>query len=227
MPFTIFSKNYTISASEINNNFYHVAQGNFIPRTGSSLTSIDVTNDLGSNFFRWNNLYVNNLNISNTITGNNTLWTLIKDVYVTSTATTLNITGLNGDADEEYLIYAYLSIVSTTSIYLETNITTSSYSIILTAEGVAYTGTGNYDIRVATFNTINSSGFVKINFFSKTGFYRTVYSEAMIGIQNTTINNISICRGNLNNTTVTLTSITFNTDGSNLKGSRALVFARR
>lgn len=66
MSFTIITNSTTISATELNNNFYHIGQGDLLPMGGVSLTAETSQHDLGSSGNRWRSIYVNE--IESTIT---------------------------------------------------------------------------------------------------------------------------------------------------------------
>ena len=103
MSFTVFQNNTTHDAIEVNDNFYHIAQGDFIPRTGVSLTA-DVTGliDLGSSSYKWDSLYANAI-VAGSVSGIG-IWNLITTVILSASSSDINITGLNGDTDGIYMI---------------------------------------------------------------------------------------------------------------------------
>ena len=97
MSFNILANSYTAWANQINDNFYHIAQGDRIPRGGNSLTATDAAYDLGSSTGAWNNLFCNTLNINNPLAPASTpsavtvsrlgySWNLIDEVYAESVA---------------------------------------------------------------------------------------------------------------------------------------------
>ena len=61
MSFTILQKNATITATDVNNNFYHIGQGNMMPHGGLSLDETTSAYNLGSDQYRWNNANINNI----------------------------------------------------------------------------------------------------------------------------------------------------------------------
>lgn len=61
MSFTIITNSTTISATELNNNFYHIGQGDLLPMGSVSLTAESGQHDLGSNGNRWRTIYVNEI----------------------------------------------------------------------------------------------------------------------------------------------------------------------
>lgn len=59
----------TADADELMTNFYHVAQGDVLPRASNSFVSTSGAYDLGSSAYRWNKIYVNELAATCTVTG--------------------------------------------------------------------------------------------------------------------------------------------------------------
>ncbi|MCP4648900.1 MAG: hypothetical protein GY853_02300 [PVC group bacterium] len=123
MSFTAFSYETTIAASEMNDNFIHVAQGNLFPRGGSVLEETNGVYDLGSDSYRWLNTKFNNVHLSGDL---DDCWNLIADVILSATASSVEITELNGDVDEIYWIIAKLISNSTGTDYLYLNINNDS-----------------------------------------------------------------------------------------------------
>ncbi len=94
MPtFTVFQPYHIIEASQFNDNFSIIGEGDWLPRGGTILDPSTSIYDLGSTSYRWNNLFVNTLNIM----GNNNegYWNLVAEVKVTSPTSRIDITGLN------------------------------------------------------------------------------------------------------------------------------------
>jgi hypothetical protein len=201
--FTIFEQSTTAYAEEINDNFYHIAQGNLLPRSGVSLTTIDSTYDLGSSICNWNNLFCNTLNIYSAVYSDNRLWQLLKTTILTVTASTIDIlpAGFSGDNYEEIKIsgnlyltgstiylyfgdsltcgYQYLRSVDTATVYLTAMRYTSQSSIEI----------GNGDtltVKYCSFNCVMNT---------KTGIQRNIYSDYVNFINSTTIGNILECAG--------------------------------
>lgn len=99
MPFTTFAFNTTISSSEMNDNFFHIAQGHFLPMAGTNLSVTATEPDLGSQSYRWRTMHYSGSIISDS----GDLWRLVTKFDI-STNTTVDVTGLNGDRDKEYKI---------------------------------------------------------------------------------------------------------------------------
>ena len=109
MAFTIVYKGQTISATDFNDNFYHIAQGNLLPRGGNSLEATTGVYDLGSISYNWNNVHVQNVNLNGELQN---AMNLIAEVTLTATSSVIDITGLNGEADEIYEVIV-LSVLNT------------------------------------------------------------------------------------------------------------------
>ena len=69
MAFTILTNGTTISASVLNDNFYHIGQGDLLPRGGVSLTAETGQHDLGSSGNKWRSIYINELHTTCTVSG--------------------------------------------------------------------------------------------------------------------------------------------------------------
>lgn len=61
MSFAIITNSTTISATELNNNFYHIGQGDLLPMGGVSLTAETGQHNLGSSGNQWRSIYVNEI----------------------------------------------------------------------------------------------------------------------------------------------------------------------
>ena len=108
MSFNIFVHSTASDATEVNDNFYHFAQEDLYPRGGVSLTTADATYNLGSSTAKWENLYFNNLYANSISSQEDSIWSLVVDQLFEGDAVgsgRIEITGLNGDVDKNYLIY--------------------------------------------------------------------------------------------------------------------------
>lgn len=59
----------TADADELMTDFYHVAQGDLLPRVSGSFVATSGAYDLGSSAYRWNKLYVNEIATTCTVSG--------------------------------------------------------------------------------------------------------------------------------------------------------------
>jgi len=101
VAFTVLQKNTTITATEVNDNFYHIACGDLIPRGGTSLGATTGVYNLGSDMYRWDVVHANNIYATNmTVDYVNNSRCLIDSYEISgkNTATTRISFSLNGDA---------------------------------------------------------------------------------------------------------------------------------
>ena len=103
MSFYIFSTGSLGDADQMNASFRHVWQGTRLPRDGASLTAADSTYNIGSDEYRWNEVYANNIVVTGSITTDN-MFSLKAYVELTATASSIEFTGLNGDSLEKIMI---------------------------------------------------------------------------------------------------------------------------
>ena len=94
----------TADADDMNKNFYHVGRGDLIPRGGVNLIEKGDTYNLGSNSYRWSDLYAEVLDYDKSIDTGGKILTLIVDYTVSDVVGLLRFTGLQGDTDLFYLI---------------------------------------------------------------------------------------------------------------------------
>jgi hypothetical protein len=118
MAFTIVYKGQTISATDFNDNFYHIAQGNLLPCGGNSLVATTGVYDLGSVSYNWNNVHVQNVNLNGELQG---AMNLISEVTLTTTSTVIEFTGLNGETDELYEIICNIKGYATSTVWMFPN----------------------------------------------------------------------------------------------------------
>ena len=118
MSYTKFLKDYTISADEVRENFEWIRQGNLLPHGSTELELTDSAYDLGSDIYEWAEVHTENINTTGEI---NETWNIIADVTLSATASSIEITGLNGDVDYLYWIKGKLVATDTTGSYLVLN----------------------------------------------------------------------------------------------------------
>ena len=95
MSFKTFVYDEYIIADEFNDNFSWIGGGDWLPRGGSGLAPSDSVYDLGSQTYKWNNIYAHTLDIDgNANTGH---WNKIAEVTLTATSQEIEFTGLNID----------------------------------------------------------------------------------------------------------------------------------
>lgn len=119
MAFRIFYNSTTADSQDMNDNFYHIAQGSIMPRTGQSLTSTDSAYDIGSSSYKWDSAYIDTINCSTvSFTGSITcdkIWTFLYEYTMPSgtSSARVEITGV----DYEY----YKFIVECGQVFLRPN----------------------------------------------------------------------------------------------------------
>jgi hypothetical protein len=149
--YTLLEKYHTGSATDLNNDFYHVGQGSLAPRGNTSLELTTGVYDLGSSAASWNNAYINTINLgSGTV---NRCMNMIAEVTLTATASSIEFTGLNGETDVIYEVNCDMIGYATGTVYMYFNSDST---------------TNNYgDQIIIAENTVISSG----RDLSSTGFY--------------------------------------------------------
>jgi hypothetical protein len=213
MAFTILSNGDITDASQINDNFYHVAQGSRLPMGGVSLAATTLTYDLGTTTAYWNNLYCNTIYCNSITTANKSLWTLVSEVTLTATASSIEFTGLNGDTDKEYKIFIVSNINNTLGaagfLILNGDSTTNNYgyqnlaavnTVVSASRGTSQSGFYFSDLKVA---------FGIINLYAKTGLPRMSIMNNINDVQSTTIYSLNNISNVWNNTTSTVTTLKF------------------
>jgi len=217
MAFTAFAADTTIGATEMNNNFLLVGQGDMVPRTGTTLTLDDsVTSNLGSDDYRWRNIYTTNVNISGNFDG---ALARVAGVTITTTATSIEFVGLNGDSSGVYFIKINCFFDPTSATYAPIHLNNDSasnygyqtlnwYAAVMAAERETSTGFPCiYMNRAGT--TTTRMGSADIVLYAKTGAPRLLLlSGGGTGADHYLYQNHR--RGmSWNNTTDTVTSIKF------------------
>lgn len=145
MAFTVFHTGDTASATEVMNNFYHIFQGDRLPRGGANLEPTTGVYDIGSSAYRWNNVFCESI-IGDTINStNHQIFRKITSVDIGQSATSYDITGLNNAISRIYYLDIKLqSSVSETSgaSYIKLGInndSTQSYGYRLKFGATGYT----------------------------------------------------------------------------------------
>jgi hypothetical protein len=213
--FTILVNGNPTDASEVNNNFYHVAQGSRLPMGGVSLAATTLAYDLGTATAYWNNLFVNNIYANSITTANKILWTLVSEVTLTATASSIEFTGLNGDNDKEYrIIGIFKDAVDLINCYINGDSATANYgyqyiygenTVInaarVTSHGGFYFSGGDG----STGKTCFSDGILQ----GKTNIPKMFIVSAALHIISTTVYTVVLYDQNYNNIINTITSLKF------------------
>ena len=120
MAYTLLEKGHTVSATDFDNNFKHVGQGDLLPRGGTLLETTDGAYDLGSDSYKWNNVHVQNLEIQSGGEVQHCM-NLIAETTLTATASSIEFTGLNGETDEIYEIICNIKGYATGTMWMYLN----------------------------------------------------------------------------------------------------------
>ena len=132
MTFRIFYDNTTADASDTNDNYYHIGQGSRNPMGSSVLTPTTGVYDLGSDTYKWNNIYTDNI-VNDYFDSNGMTWRFIAKSTINTATSRIEIDGLSGvtvDNRQEYLFkYMFITETSTaTEIKLHFNaVSTGAY----------------------------------------------------------------------------------------------------
>lgn len=217
----------TADASDINDNFYYFNQGSILPRdeTDASFGSIDLTNNIGSSVATWNTLYCKDFSTDlSSISSNYKLWALVAETTLSTTVSSIEITGLNGDDIEEYIVFikfilpAYGGGSSLERMYINNDSGSNYYYVRVQADGVntfaagsEVTGAGILLYNQVVSNT-ESSSFGQIKIRSKTGLYRNVIIQSSGRVYQKSVGNVATNYSVWNNTVDTITSISFHSN---------------
>ena len=208
----------TMTSAEMNANFQWIGQGDKIPMGGQDLAHTNGAYDLGSDVYRWNKLYCNDIP---SVTSINTVWQRIATVNITATTSAISFTGLNGDTDIEYrLIYRTLSQFTGTTIftyYLYFNIGLGSYGsqfFLSELGGTTARRTSGSDalfLGSAKGSAAGTAGtqiiFGETLIYAKTGYERIISSRISTKNELTTVGRIYKLGGLWGDTTDTITAI--------------------
>jgi hypothetical protein len=222
--YTSFIKSTTISADEMNNNFNYIGAGHWIPMSGATLTT-DTTEtlDIGSQFNRWDTLYVNNLNLDGEISQS---FNLIAEVTLNDTSSSIEFDNLNGDQDEVYILRT--KIVSDGSgdsdLQMALNNDSSSnygYQFLQGIDGaVSAARSSRAYMLVATaetsISTTTKNSYSEMILYAKTGNERLSLSQVLRSGGGTYIYGHSIWGQVWNDTSNTITSIKLSFPGGKL-----------
>lgn len=114
MTFRIIQHSTTCDASDVMDNFYHIAQGSVTPNVRPDLDPTDSTYDLGSSSYKWDNLYVSSIGNA-TIDSNGTTWELITKTSPNSATSRIEFTGIDSGEDEKDVFMNYFIITGTST----------------------------------------------------------------------------------------------------------------
>lgn len=112
MAWTPFTYGDTIDSDEINNNFYWGAQGDWLPMGGVNLENTDSAYNIGSDDYKWNNVYVETAYVYEKMQG---CFCEMARIEVTSPTSRVEITGINGDQECLWEVNVFNKVVNTNS----------------------------------------------------------------------------------------------------------------
>ncbi len=190
MAFTIFQKYTLVDPDKVNDNFYHIGDGDLMPRGGLSLTVTNSVYDLGNADTKFSEIHINDAYITGELSES---WNLVGREVLSATAATLSISGLDGENSEFFHIIAravtgstsgqrlLLSVGDTTSNIL----TSSSYSQV-GIESMNNTNTVSYSTITSGFTlgqwygiTTTMVIFSNSYLYAKTGQNRMLISNSI------------------------------------------------
>jgi len=214
MAYTIFQTDTTITATDFDNNFKDVAQGNYIPRGGVSLTATDSVYDLGSTAYKWLDVHTQNIEIQSDVKVGKCI-NMIAETTLTESATSIEFTGLNGDDDEIYEINYHIYGYGTTSVFMYLNGDSAAnygrnmiYLLTTTVNSQSYNSLSNIylgyhgEITTTALN-VRGNGYIR----AASGRLRLSLWEWVASAGGTYIDQSTKLAFVWNNTTDTLTSI--------------------
>lgn len=167
---------------------------------------------------------------------NSTMQVIYDSGEMTSTASTVSITGLNGDADQEYYLIARIvcGLAGGSSYYIRPNnsSTTDTYgrqTLTGTLGTAAATrSTDKEELNFAYADDINHLTFSDVTFYVKSGYVRTAINNRADGIDGTTVTTVGIYGHSWNETSANITSLVLLGDGAGCfnTGSRLILLKK-
>lgn len=219
--FTRFLKGDYIIATEMMDNFYHIGQGNWLPRGGVDLEATTSVYNLGSSDNKWDNVYCKSLDFNGTNVKNAIC--IVTETTITSATTSIEFTNLNSDDGKGFYFFS-MDLVhanTATSIYLHLNRdTATNYSYeYVRYQGLTLTmGTGTSDglvIGEALTGITATSLYSKIDLFLQgraVASGRGCISHHIKCVDEEYIYGMADYFSHWNDLTTTLTSIILTTD---------------
>jgi hypothetical protein len=134
MTFRIFQNSTTADASDSNDNFYHIAQGTITPLQGTLLGNTTSTLDLGSETYKWNNLYINSIPSLSLNSGGAT-WEHKAREVLTLDSSRVEITGLD-TPDISFFMTFLLKTATSTAAYVNMYVNGFSTGVATTRQWI-------------------------------------------------------------------------------------------
>lgn len=228
--FTVFHNSTTAYADEVMDNFYHIFDGDRLPRSGDALAPTNNVYDIGSSTYKWNQLHCGNIDVNSISSANKTIWKYLYSVIVSAPAQSIEITGLNGDNERDYLLEFHLVDNTTTSISLIFNgDSAASYGVQCTGSLLERNSGTSISFCRASRNDTSTSIYCSTwaTLKAPTGYPKSLHKIEMNSARASNINRIysesCVWTG-----TATLTSMKFIASGTNgiNAGTVVTVFGR-
>ena len=201
MTFHVLEASTTADSADMNDNYYHVAQGAILPYTQTakgSLSAVDSTYDLGNSTTTWKTLHTVDVE-ADSITSSIILWRKLSETAVLTTTSRIEFSGLSGDDDIQYkiLLYAIGNTTTTINLYIDGDSTSANYRRNeIAAEGATATAAeSSAEARVLTVNSTNPVGFAKIIVEGVSGTLKTHMIHSISEATGTTVTKININKG--------------------------------
>jgi len=155
MTYHILQNSTTADASDVNENFQHVASGSRLPMDTEALAPTTSLYNLGSATYKWNKLYCNTLNVYGGIqlSPSCTSFQMVSETVLTTTASSIKISGLNSNTQKEYMLVCYFNgPADTDTVYymqLENTTPTTTISTNYTYQLCIWSNTGAFYTRTS------------------------------------------------------------------------------
>ncbi|MCP4648902.1 MAG: hypothetical protein GY853_02310 [PVC group bacterium] len=229
----------TTDPTDINNNFYHIAQGSRLP-FGTDFESTDGVYSIGgsSGSYMFDTFYGNDIDLTgDLITSNASLWVMLTQSTLDDTSTSVEFTGLNGDIYEMYRLFyrIYCDTISTFKMTFNSDSSTSYRSTHLYGQSTTATTTYDYPagggyISIGSTSNTGTSCFGVLSLHTEvtdTPNFRFMIGSCIEQANDTHVEKISEIRGLWTNTADTVTSIKVISSESMRTGTTFLLWGRR
>jgi hypothetical protein len=196
--FTVFHNSTTAYANQVMGNFYHIFDGDRLPRGGENFEPTTAVYDIGSSTYSWYNIYCTNIDANTVTSENGQSLRKITSISPTPSASSYEITGLpesrityilfslftpfssgifhvnlnviiNGVSSSSY---GYQSLLATSTVYsLYRNTTTSIilfHTITANAPSINVSGSGIMKI----YKTSGENPIITVNTFGYTDYFK-------------------------------------------------------
>lgn len=183
MSFSVLYESTTADYSVVNANFQYIANGSIYPMGGTNLDNTTGVDNLGSATYPWKTIYANRLKQTYPY------WTLITELTITSATTSIQISGLNGDVDKQYLLICYMpshvSYIAGCAGVINGDSTSSYFSKFILCEGtsintfeggsIGFT-TSAFILNVSYPTTITTIALNKTIIDANSDFYKNIFN---------------------------------------------------